>query len=135
MKITKIAILVVFLCGALTFQLFMPTGLIGSDGSVQASSAVSDELSDTIWNIKDTIYALEFDSYGGVTFLEYNDQTDDFDVVVEGTYRVRGNTVTLSFGGGSGNMTIGGGRRRNVLTGNFTAGGERFTVTAIRAGN
>ena len=129
MKTTKYAILGLFLCGAMAFQLFMPTEFLNS---AQVASAQTDELTNTYWNIDDTIYALNFGSKRSVKFLEYNSRTDKFDTLARGTYRVRGNTVTLTFAGVSGNVVISG-RSRNRMTGKFTVDGKRYTITATRA--
>ena len=131
MKTTKFAVLALFLCGALAFQLFMPTELLNTTQSVEANI---DELSDTYWNIDGTIYALNFDSRRGVRFLEYNSRKDDFDTVARGTYRIKGNIVTLNFGGAAGNVKISG-RSRNKMTGKFVADGETYVITATRAGD
>ncbi|CAN5456814.1 hypothetical protein BH10ACI1_BH10ACI1_30410 [soil metagenome] len=129
MKKTKFVVLVLFLCGALAFQLFMPAELLNTTQSVEAKN---DELSDTYWNIDGTIYALNFTSNGSVKFLVYNTKTDDFDTVARGTYRVRGDIVTMTFGGRSGAATISG-KRRNKMTGKFYVEGKQYVIRATRA--
>ena len=131
MKTTKFAVLALFLCGALAFQLFMPTEFLNTTQSVEANV---DELTNTYWNIDDTIYALNFTSNNGVKFLQYNTRKEDFDTVARGTYRIRGKVVTITFAGESGNVTISG-RSRNRMTGRFTVEGERYVITATRAGD
>lgn len=115
----------------MAFQFFMPTELLNS---AQVASAQTDELTNTYWNIDGTIYALNFGSKKTVRFLEYNSRKDDFDLVARGTYRLSGNTVTLTFAGTSGNVVISG-RNRNKMTGRFSVDGERYVVKATRAGD
>ena len=131
MKTTKYVILGLFLCGAMAFQLFMPTEFLNS---AQVASAQTDELTNTYWNIDGTIYALNFGTKRSVRFLEYNSRTDNFDTLARGTYRVRGNTVTLTFGGRSGNVIISG-KNRNKMTGRFYYNSKTYTVKATRAGD
>ncbi len=131
MKTIKFAVLGLFLCGAIGFQLFMPTELLNTATSVEAKS---DELSNTYWNIDGTIYALNFDSRNRVKFLEYNSDTDEFDLIARGTYRVRGNIVTMTFAGKSGKATISG-RNRNKMTGRFIIDGKTYVIKATRAGD
>lgn len=131
MKKIKFAVLALFLCGALGFQLFMPPELLNTAQIVEANI---DELSNTYWNIDGTIYALNYDSKRGVKFLEYNSNTDEFETLARGTYRVKGNIVTLNFGGAAGKVTISG-RSRNRMTGKFIVGGKNYVVTATRAGD
>lgn len=128
MKKIKYAVLALFLCGALGFQMFSPSEFLLSGQIV----AAQDELTDTYWNIDGTIYALHFGAKRSVRFLEYNSRKDDFDTVARGTYRVSRNTVTLNFGGVAGNVVISG-KRRNKMTGKFAVDGERYVITATRA--
>ncbi len=131
MKTIKYAVLGLVICGAMAFQFFMPTELLNS---AQIASAQTDELTNTYWNIDGTIYALNFGTKRTVRFLEYNSRKDDFDLVARGTYRLRGNTVTLTFAGTSGNVVISG-RNRNKMTGRFSVDGERYVIKATRAGD
>jgi hypothetical protein len=130
MKFFRFAVLALFLCGAVGFQLFSPSETLLSG---QIASA-QDELTNTYWNIDGTIYALNFGAKRSVRFLEYNSRKDDFDTVARGTYSIRGNTVTLNFGGVAGNVVISG-RKRNKMTGKFSVDGERYVITATRAGD
>ena len=131
MKTIKYAVLALFLCGALAFQLFLPTEF---SNSMQIVEANVDELTNTYWNIDGTIYALNFTSGNKVRFLEYNSATDEFDMLARGTYRIKRNTVTMNFAGESGNVTISG-RKRNKMTGRFMVDGETYVITATRAGD
>jgi hypothetical protein len=131
MKTARIAILGLFLCGALSFQLFTPAQFTNSAQTVEAKT---DELSNTMWNVKNTIYALEFDDNGGVTLLEYNKRRDRYDSITSGTYRIKNNRVTLNYDGYTGYATISG-RKRNVMTGKVYVKGKAFTIAAVRADN
>ncbi len=128
MKKIKVIILALVVCGALSFQMFSPSETLLSGQIVTAQ----DELTNTYWNIDDTIYALHFGTKRSVRFLEYNSRKDDFDTIARGTYSVRRNTVTLNFGGATGNVLISG-KRRNKMTGKFSIEGERYVITATRA--
>ncbi len=128
MKKIKYAVLALFLCGALGFQLFSPSEFLLS-GQI---ATARDELTETYWNIDGTIYALHFGAKRSVRFLEYNSRKEDFDTVARGTYSVRRNTVTLNFGGAAGNVLISG-KKRNKMTGKFSIEGERYVITATRA--
>ena len=62
----KYAVLGLFLCGAIGFQLFSPS-VFYINGGVEART---DELSDTFWKIDGTTLALQFDNGNGVTLVK-----------------------------------------------------------------